>query len=157
MTGQGKLIRSCVGLAVALVIVGTEGITAQRAPGGPAPSEFDAFYSLSPDSPPREGVPKGEVRGPFKLPSKAYPGAEHSYWVYVPGQYDASRPNQSIRSRGRPNRAVGSENFARTEAKDHSSTLFSLPLQVDAGFETFGGNAPPFEGHRIEFSVLGIC
>src|SRR4029079_9433241 len=39
----------------------------------------------------REGVPKGEVRGPFKLPSTAYPGAEHSYWVYVPAQYDPSR------------------------------------------------------------------
>ena len=57
----------------------------------PRPSEFDAFYSLGPDSLPREGVPKGEVRGPFKLPSTGYPGAEHTYWVYVPAQYDASR------------------------------------------------------------------
>jgi enterochelin esterase family protein len=91
MRRQKKLLSS-VGVAIALVIVGTEPATAQRAPGGPAgPSEFDAFYSLGPDSLPREGVPKGEFRGPFKLPSKAYPGAEHSYWVYVPAQYDASR------------------------------------------------------------------
>jgi enterochelin esterase family protein len=31
------------------------------------------------------------VRGPFKLPSKVFEGAEHSYWIYVPAQYDASR------------------------------------------------------------------
>ena len=31
------------------------------------------------------------MRGPFKLPSRAYPGVEHTYWVYVPAQYDASR------------------------------------------------------------------
>jgi enterochelin esterase family protein len=33
-------------------------------------------------------VPKGEVRGPFTLPSEAYPGTQHTYWVYVPAQYD---------------------------------------------------------------------
>ncbi len=76
---------------IALMTASTEPATAQRAPGGPGPSEFDAFYTLGPDSLPREGVPRGEVRGPFKLPSKAFPGVEHSYWVYVPASYDASR------------------------------------------------------------------
>jgi enterochelin esterase family protein len=89
MKGQEKLALYRVGLALALVIVGAEAATAQRGPGGP--SEFDAFYSLGPDSLPREGVPKGEVRGPVKLPSQAYPGVEHSYWVYVPAAYDASK------------------------------------------------------------------
>src|SRR5262245_49684492 len=92
MRKQGKLMLCSVGAAIALLMGGAKFSTAQRAPGGPArPSGFDAFYSLSPDSLPREGVPKGELRGPFKLPSKAYPGAEHSYWVYVPAQYDTSR------------------------------------------------------------------
>jgi enterochelin esterase family protein len=77
-------------VAIALILNTTA--FAQRAPGGPAgPSPFDAFYTLGPDSLPRDGVAKGEVRGPFKLPSKAFPGAEHSYWVYVPAAYDASR------------------------------------------------------------------
>jgi len=81
---------SCVAVIVLLTAcIGPA--TAQRARGGPGPSEFDAFYSLGPDSLPRDGVPKGEVRGPFKLPSKAFPGVEHSYWVYVPAAYDASR------------------------------------------------------------------
>jgi enterochelin esterase family protein len=85
---NGKRIRSGVALAIALVIVSLGHARAQR---GPAQSEFDAFYTLGPDSLPREGVPKGEVRGPFKLASKAFAGAEHNYWVYVPAQYDGSR------------------------------------------------------------------
>src|SRR5215471_14604187 len=92
MRNETNLILSRLAVAIALLIVAAPVATAQRAPGGPAgPSEFDAFYTLGPDSLPREGVPKGEVRGPFKLPSKTYPGVEHSYWVYVPAQYDASR------------------------------------------------------------------
>jgi len=91
MTRHVALIRTGVEVVLALAL-GTGVATAQRAPGGPpSPSAFDALYSLGPDSLPREGVPKGAVRGPFTLPSKAYPGAEHSYWVYVPAQYDASR------------------------------------------------------------------
>jgi enterochelin esterase family protein len=56
----------------------------------PRSSTYDAFYSLGPDSLPREGVPKGVVRGPFTLASKVIPGTQHQYWVYVPAQYDAS-------------------------------------------------------------------
>ena len=60
----------------------------------PAPQEPnpDSHYQLGPDSFPREGVAKGEVRGPFTLPSQAYPGTQHTYWVYVPAQYDAKAP-----------------------------------------------------------------
>ena len=53
--------------------------------GGQQPNP-DIHYQLGPDSLPREGVPKGEVRGPFTLPSDAYPGTQHTYWVYVPAQ-----------------------------------------------------------------------
>ena len=53
---------------------------------------MDAFYSLGPDSLPRDGVPKGEIRGPFTLPSEVYPGTQHTYWVYVPAQYDPAIP-----------------------------------------------------------------
>jgi enterochelin esterase-like enzyme len=47
----------------------------------------DVFYRLGPDSLEQEGVPKGEIRGPFTLPSAVYPGTQHTYWVYVPAQY----------------------------------------------------------------------
>jgi enterochelin esterase-like enzyme len=52
----------------------------------------DAFYHLGPDSLPQDGVPKGDVRGPFNLPSQAYPGTSHTYFVYVPAQYDGKTP-----------------------------------------------------------------
>src|SRR6187401_903398 len=49
-------------------------------------------YRLGPDSLPQEGVPKGEIKGPFTLPCKVYPGTQHTYWVYVPAQYDPKVP-----------------------------------------------------------------
>jgi enterochelin esterase family protein len=57
--------------------------------GEPGP---DSQYRLGPDSLPQEGVPKGEIRGPFTLPCEAYPGTQHTYWVYVPAQYDPKVP-----------------------------------------------------------------
>ena len=58
-------------------------------PPGPNPN---SQYRLGPDSLPQEGVPKGEIRGPYTLPCKVYPGTQHTYWVYVPAQYDPSVP-----------------------------------------------------------------
>ena len=51
----------------------------------------DTLYRLGPDSLEQTGVPKGEIRGPFTLPSMAYPGTQHTYWVYVPSQYNPSK------------------------------------------------------------------
>lgn len=46
-----------------------------QTPPGPAPAppapNTDVFYQLGPDSFPRDGVPKGDVRGPYTLPSQA--------------------------------------------------------------------------------------
>jgi enterochelin esterase family protein len=61
-------------------------------PQDPPPPNPDLHYQLGPDSFAREGVPKGEMRGPFTLPSDAYPGTQHTWWVYVPAQYDAAVP-----------------------------------------------------------------
>lgn len=58
----------------------------------PQSPDPDAFYTLGPDSLPQDGVPKGEIRGPFTLPSNAYPGTQHTYWIYVPAQYDPAVP-----------------------------------------------------------------
>src|ERR1039457_6835464 len=61
----------------------------QPMPPGPNPN---SQYRLGPDSMPQEGVPKGEIRGPYTLPSSVYPGTQHTYWVYVPAQYDPAAP-----------------------------------------------------------------
>jgi enterochelin esterase family protein len=56
-------------------------------PNGP-----NSQYRLGPDSLPQESVPKGEIRGPFKIDSNVFPGTFHTYWVYVPAQYDPAVP-----------------------------------------------------------------
>lgn len=61
----------------------------QPLPPGPHPN---SQYRLGPDSLPQEGVPKGEIRGPFVLACNVYPGTQHTYWVYVPAQYDPAVP-----------------------------------------------------------------
>ncbi len=79
---------------LACVMVGVAGVWTNVLPQGQQqqPPNPDSHYQLGPDSLPREGVPRGEVRGPFTLPSEAYPGTQHTYWVYVPAQYDSSVP-----------------------------------------------------------------
>jgi enterochelin esterase family protein len=52
----------------------------------------DRFYALGTDSLPQEGVPKGRLTGPFTLPCQVFPGTQHTYWVYVPAQYDPKQP-----------------------------------------------------------------
>src|ERR1700694_1162650 len=79
---------------LAILLAGMSGNSfAQVRP--PAPNQgpnFDSFYHIGPDSLPQDGVPKGEIKGPFALPSQAYPGTQHTYWVYVPAQYDPAIP-----------------------------------------------------------------
>ena len=78
--------------------------TAPQAPAAApvAGPDMNASYRIGPDSLPQEGVPKGEIRGPFTLPSQAYPGTQHTYWVYVPAQYDPAVPGEPDGLPGRP-------------------------------------------------------
>ena len=54
--------------------------------------DTNAYYKLGPDSLPQDGVPKGEIHGPFILPSEVFPGDQHDYWIYVPAQYEPNTP-----------------------------------------------------------------
>ena len=74
-------------LAAVLVSSCVASLAAQNTP----PPGPDSFYQFGPDSLEQAGVPKGEMRGPFVLPSAAYPGTQHTYWVYVPAQYDPAK------------------------------------------------------------------
>jgi enterochelin esterase-like enzyme len=49
-------------------------------------------YQLGPDSMRQPGVPQGKVTEHDWNNSRVYPGTERKYWVYVPAQYDASKP-----------------------------------------------------------------
>jgi len=74
------------------ILVCAVAIPAGRQAQPPQAPNPDEHYQIGPDSLAREGVPKGEVRGPFVIPSQAYPGTQHTYWVYVPAQYDPGVP-----------------------------------------------------------------
>ena len=52
----------------------------------------DKYYQLGPDSLAQEGVPKGRLVGPSVVRSEVFPGTQHTYWVYVPAQYDTNQP-----------------------------------------------------------------
>jgi gluconolactonase len=49
-------------------------------------------YVLGPDSQPQSGVPKGVVSKYELKPGVFYPGTPHKYAIYVPAQYDATKP-----------------------------------------------------------------
>src|ERR1017187_7078262 len=49
-------------------------------------------YVLGPDSQVKPGVPKGNVAKYSWNTSAVFPGTTRDYWVYVPAQYDGSKP-----------------------------------------------------------------
>jgi enterochelin esterase family protein len=73
--------------AVTGMAIAHYGLAQSPAPSAPNP---DTFYHLGPDSLEQPDVPKGQLRGPFTLPSSVFPGTQHTYWIYVPAQYDAA-------------------------------------------------------------------
>ena len=52
----------------------------------------DQFYKPGFDSKPQEGVPQGKFTEAKVIPSKVFTGTQHTYWVYVPAQYDPEKP-----------------------------------------------------------------
>lgn len=49
-------------------------------------------YILGPDSQPHAGVPQGKLTKRTWSTSRVFPGTMRDYWVYVPAQYDGSKP-----------------------------------------------------------------
>jgi enterochelin esterase family protein len=49
-------------------------------------------YKLGPDSQRQQGVPEGTVTKHTWNNSRVFKGTERDYWVYVPKQYDGSKP-----------------------------------------------------------------
>lgn len=49
-------------------------------------------YVLGPDSMPRAGVPRGKVESFTFSESSIFPGTSRDCWIYIPAQYDGSKP-----------------------------------------------------------------
>ncbi|WP_051946645.1 alpha/beta hydrolase-fold protein [Verrucomicrobium sp. BvORR106] len=52
----------------------------------------DDQYVLGPDSVAQEGVPRGKVIPMAPWQSKIFEGTTRDWWIYVPAQYDGSKP-----------------------------------------------------------------
>ncbi|MDX2249154.1 MAG: alpha/beta hydrolase-fold protein [Bacteroidia bacterium] len=54
--------------------------------------EIRTGLELTPYHFPQEGVPRGELKGPFSFRSKIIEGTVRQYWLFIPAQYEASKP-----------------------------------------------------------------
>ena len=90
-------------LAIAMILLAPGFALAQTAESSPATNApprprrnssptNDFFYRLGNDSKPMDGVPKGKFSEAKVIQSDVFPGTQHTYWVYVPAQYDPALP-----------------------------------------------------------------
>ncbi|MGB2641811.1 MAG: alpha/beta hydrolase-fold protein [Candidatus Acidiferrum sp.] len=92
MKKNTRIVAGIAAVGLMLALAGEHAAAGQAATAMGQSVDPDAFYKLGPDSLPQDGVPKGEIRGPYVLQSKVYEGTQHTYWVYVPAQYDPAIP-----------------------------------------------------------------
>ncbi len=79
-------------LALALAVWLARPATSAGVPQAPAGDAAPVDYSLGADSQPKSDVPKGTLTRHVLAPGKFFPGTPHNYQLYVPAQYDPSRP-----------------------------------------------------------------
>lgn len=83
-------------LLIATLLVASSGHPGAQEPSSPASKKTAKAavkrYELGPDSLPQEGVPRGKLEGPTLFKSRVLANTTRKYWVYVPAQYDPSRP-----------------------------------------------------------------
>ena len=94
---------------------------------------------LHPDSLPQQGVPQGKVLGPFEWRSQIFPGTVRQYHLYVPQQYDSSKPTPVF---------VVNDGLRLAENSLHAPTVLDnlihqgkVPVQI--GIFVPPGNVPP--------------
>jgi enterochelin esterase-like enzyme len=85
-------LRLSLPLAAALLAVAAPAFAARF----PDDRRMDRYYHLGPDSQRHAGVPHGHFVGPTYLPSAVFPGTQHTYYVYVPAQYDPAKPTALV-------------------------------------------------------------
>ncbi len=114
-------------------------------------------YDIHPDSLSQQGVPKGEVKGPFKWSSKIFPGTIRNYWVYVPAQYDSRKPACQLIVQDGLGRARGwklptvMDNLIHKKQMPVTVGIFISPGVVPAVHE----NAEARYNRSFEYDALG--
>lgn len=102
-------------------------------------------------------VPAGKIQGPFKWHSKIYPGTERNYWLYVPAQYDASKPSCSMIVQDGLSRANGWRLSAHFDTLIHRKEIpVLIGIYIDPGvvISKDTTNYPRFN-RSFEYDALG--
>ncbi len=73
-------------LTVFLTIALLNGILLDGVPGQ------QESYPVPPEAIENDQTPQGKIDGPHEFRSTIFPGTVRQYWVYVPAQYDATKP-----------------------------------------------------------------
>jgi enterochelin esterase family protein len=81
------LVKSCT---IATLLVPLAAVCAAAPPKGPSPD--DQYKKLAPDSLEQPGVPRGKLERFTWDRSQVFPGTTREVTVYVPAQYDGSKP-----------------------------------------------------------------
>lgn len=114
-------------------------------------------YPEHPDSIKKAGVPQGKVEGPFPWESTIYPGTQRNYYLYVPSQYNPSKPAcvfVILDGLGRANEwklPVVMDNLIASGEMPVTIGIFIEPGVVPAANE----NAQPRFNRSFEFDGLG--
>jgi enterochelin esterase family protein len=124
------------------------GLTDHDAPRFARAVSLEEPYRPGPDAQPRAGVPEGRLDAHRHRGVAVYPGVERGYQVYVPAQYDASRPAALLVFQDGTG-YLGVETNARTvldnliHARQIPVTIavFVDPGEQGPGLPIYGGNS----------------
>ena len=98
-------------------------------------------YKLGPDSMRQEGVPEGAVTQHEGNESKVFPGTHRDYWLYVPQQYDGSKPACVMVFQDGKNYASEKGQFRTTVVFDNLIDKGEMPVTI--GIFINPGVVPP--------------
>lgn len=115
------------------------------------------FLSFTGSFAQEKNIPEGQIKGPFVWKSKIYPGTERNYWVYVPQQYDGSKPACLMVVQDGLSRAQG---WKLTAVLDSLIELKEIPVMigvfVDHGTVAgIGDNSYPRYNRSFEYDATG--
>ena len=120
-------------------------------------SHADGFDKPHPDTLPQQGVPQGKIEGPFTWKSDIFPGTVRDYWLYIPAQYDATKPACVFVVQDGLNRAkqwnvpTSLDNLIHKKQIPVQIGIFINPGVVPAPHE----NAQPRFNRSYEYDALG--
>ncbi|MFT4639548.1 MAG: gluconolactonase [Verrucomicrobiales bacterium] len=115
-------------------------------------------YPAHPDSEVKEGVPQGEVKGPFSWESQIYPGTVRDYLIYVPAAYDPDKAACSLIIQDGLNRAKGWKLPTLMDNLIHEKAMpVTIGIFIDHGrvLPTNGEASQPRFNRSFEYDGMG--